>query len=294
MTSSSKTRTLQELRELARQRGLTGYSRLRKEELEHLLADTKPTAAKVAPEADTARPRTAAARKTSASGAANRTTGKAKTSAPTRKKPAGPVMQGTAGVTSWRDEQQVEVAKYAIAPPDAPPAPSGLPARDLGEDIERLPAIREPLLCLLPQKPGVVHGYWALPPDEPARAQALCLRLGRLHETGIQVLAETRLPGTHGHWYFQVDDGADTGELFLHLGYYDAGGEFVSALQRSLARIPSLYASAQRDRRWQVSDARFRDMYLRAGGVLRAGRLSWGDSVSSPGGHPAGPSIRNT
>jgi hypothetical protein len=293
MTSSSKTRTLQELRELARQRGLTGYSRLRKDELERLLADTRPATAKMPPEGDSVRPRTAAARKAAASGSAGRTTGKAKTSTPVRKKPAGPVTQGTAGITSWRDEQQVEVAKYAVTPPDAPPAPSGLPARDLGEDIEQLPAIREPLLCLLPQKPGVVHGYWALPPDEPVRTQALCLRLGRLHETGIQVLAETRLPGAHGHWYFQVDDGADSGELFLHLGYYDAGGEFVSALQRSLARIPSLYASAQRDRRWQVSDAQFRDMYLRAGGVLRAGRLSWDDSVSSPGGHPAGSSIRN-
>jgi len=77
---------------------------------------------------------------------------------------SSPVPPTTALAQSSTDvEQRVESAKYAFAPPGTN-VQEPTYAADLGEDIERLPEIRESVLCLLPQKPGVLHGYWVLPP----------------------------------------------------------------------------------------------------------------------------------
>ena len=183
-------------------------------------------------------------------------------------------------------EQQVESAKYAFAPPGTP---EPVYAADLGEDIDRLPAIREPLLCLLPQKPGVLHGYWVLPPALLDAEQSPRLRLATYTGDRLTVLGEQPVSTGRGHWYFHVEESVEPGALYLQLGRYRSDGEFVSIIERGIARIPSLYASTHTDRRWWVSDAQFRAMYRRAGGLERGARLGWAGSASSPGGALAWP-----
>jgi len=188
-------------------------------------------------------------------------------------------------VTTYTDaEQRIESAKFAFAPP-------GVTLREptygagFEEDIDRLPEITTPLLCILPQKPGVLLGYWVLPPGRTLPYPALRLRLAQLTGEGSRILEEVELPGAHGYWYFHVGETLDVGALYLQLGYYTTDGRFINAIERGIARVPSLYASSHTDRRWWVSEERFRAMYQRAGGQVRDARLGWpGSSASSPGG----------
>lgn len=182
-------------------------------------------------------------------------------------------------------EQRIETAKYAVVAPGM-----ALGARrlaDLGEDIDRLPAMRSAQLTLLPQKPGILCASWALPAGFGVAVERLRLRLCRLAGQDIEVLEETPLPAARGQWYFHVPLEPELGLYGAHLGYYNGGG-FVSAMELAVARIPTLYASSALDRRWRVSEAQFRAMYLRAGGVLRTDRLAWLGATSSPGGAAPG------
>ena len=185
------------------------------------------------------------------------------------------------------EEEQVESAKYATVLPGgvAPPAV----AADLGEDIDYLPPVTEPMLCLLPQKPGVLHGYWVIPPNTVPYPQSLKLRLGRIVRDAFEIIEEISLPHERGHWYFHLDESADAGAIYLQLGYYEPDGRFVTATRRGIARIPSLHASERTDRLWWVSEEQFRTMYRRAGGYLHGGRLGWFASISSPGGAARAP-----
>jgi len=165
------------------------------------------------------------------------------------------------------------------------------PAYGVGfeEDIDHLPEISTPMLCILPQKPGVLLGYWVLPPGRALSYQTLKLRLAQLTGAGIGVLQEVSLPGPHGYWYFHIGEALDVGGIYLQLGYYAPDGRFINAIERGIARVPSLYASSHTDRRWWVSEENFRAMYQRAGGAPREARLGWsGGSGSSPGGVHAG------
>ena len=157
-------------------------------------------------------------------------------------------------------------------------------AADLGEDIERLPVIRNPLLCLLPQKPGVLHGYWALPDASLLAAQTARLRLATYSGERLTILGEHSLPSRRGHWYFQVEDNIELDTVYLQLGRYQPDGEFVCVLQRGITALPRQYASVQTDRHWWVSDVQFRDMYRRAGGMEHGRQLGWAGSAGSPGG----------
>jgi hypothetical protein len=278
------TRTLEELRTLAKKLGLTGYSKLRKPELLRLLAT-----AQAAPRAGTAR----AAPKTSArAGKAKHRERKAPASTAPRKRAvkksaaqpaATPAVARTTSVADA--EQRVESAKYAFAPPDVT-VREPVYGAGFEEDIEHLPPISAPLLCLLPQKPGVLLGYWVLPPGRSLPDKSLKLRLAHLTDAGIGVLDEVSLPGPHGYWYFHVADDLNVGHVYLQLGYYTPDNRFVSAIERGIARVPSLYASSHTDRRWWVSEDTFRAMYQRAGGFVRDTRLGWAGSASSPGGPP--------
>jgi hypothetical protein len=183
------------------------------------------------------------------------------------------------------DEEQIESAKYAVVPPGS--AAPRVEAMDLNEDIDNLPPVTEPTLCLLPQKPGVLHGYWVLPPDSAARGRSFKLRLGRIARDVFEIIDEIALPSNRGQWYFHVNESTDTGEVYLQLGHYEPDGRFVIATRRGIARIPSLYASSRTDRLWWVSEEQFRAMYRRAGGHVRGPRLSWAASISSPGGAPS-------
>lgn len=253
-------KTLEELRAEARALGLTGYSRLAKKELLELLAREGKSAARAAD-----KPRRPAARK------------KPEIPPPSHPEPGAALSPQLARISS--EEERVETAKYAVVAPGVALGPRRLD--DLREDIDLLPALYQPFLCLLPQKPGILHAYWVLPPGfDVARTR---LRLCRVSGDALDVVEEIALPGARGQWYFHIPEGHDAGAWCVHLGHYDAAGQFVSSIERAVARIPSLYATGSIDRRWWLSEAQFRAMYLRAGGIVRTGQLAWTGSSSSPG-----------
>jgi hypothetical protein len=272
-----KAESIEALRALAKELGLTGYSKLRKAELLKLIA-TRERKAQAKPVTQT---RAMAKHTPTVTKAASRTL---KKSAAAKSKPSAPAATTPRSQASADVEQQVESAKYAFAPPGTN-VPEPAYTTDLREDIERLPEIRESLVCLLPQKPGVLHGYWVLPPTLLSADRSIRLRLARYVGDQLTILGEHPLPAERGHWYFHVEEAVELGTVYLQLGRYQPNGEFVSIVQRGMARIPNLYASAQTDRRWWVSDAQFRTMYRRAGGIERGAQLGWAGGVaSSPGG----------
>jgi hypothetical protein len=296
------TKTLTELRAQARARGLKGYSKISRRELERLLAASdspKPAAAKK-PEKTTSTKNISATKSKAARAPAKSalTRGKKKPNA-VRARTAAPATVPRAPAPQWEwagdisrqstEEERVESAKYATALPGSV-TPPAVVAADLGEDIDNLPPVTEATLCLLPQKPGVLHGYWVIPPNTVPKSRSLKLRLGRIVRDAFEIFEEISLPHERGHWYFHLDESADIGEIYLQLGYYEPDGNFVTATRRGIARIPSLHASERTDRLWWVSEKQFRAMYRRAGGIVRAGNLSWVASISSPGGAVPAPS----
>lgn len=265
-------KSAEELRKLARARGLRGYSKIRKSELLRLLrAGTKSAAS------------SAAEKKQRKAAPAARSTGKpAKRRAAAPTATSAPVTASSRPGNGGHTEQQIESSKYALVAPDQAPYAQRFTA-DLDENLDYLPAPAEPIICLLPQKPGVMHAYWSLNTPLSVPLGDLRLRLGRLLAEGIEFVEEVSLPSPHGHWYFHVDESLASGDFYLHLGSY-RDGQFVTAIRRGIARAPWLFASATIDRRWWINEERFNEMYLRAGGVRRHGRLAWPGSASSPGG----------
>lgn len=236
-------KTVQELRDLARAQGIKGYSRMRKGELLEALKSAAPGG-----------PRTTAPRK------------------PPAEVPA-PAHDADA------EEQAIERAKYVLAPEPAAEAPPE-PADDLHEPIDALPPLPAPVLQLLPQKPGVLHAYWSLAPEDAGRA-GLMLRLCQVSPRAARILVEVPLPADSGHWYFHIDPGLPATEVYLQLGHYDPEGRFVTAMDHGIVRVPRLYAAARTDRHWWISDREFERLYLRAGGLKQGDRLGWPGGTSS-------------
>jgi hypothetical protein len=284
MTMELESKSVKELRELAKQQGLANYSKLTKEELIRLLAAKKRGGAS---KPATGNKTTAAGKKPAAKkGSATRKTAAngrpAAGKAPKAERPAPPA-DLEPGLRADATETQVEEAKYVLTPPGIPEFVHREPA-DLGEDIDALPPIPEPLLCLLPQKPGVLHAYWVVDPPMLERKEGLRLRLTRLGESGqgVELLQEFEVNAASGHWYLHLPETEDPGDVFLQLGHYTSAGEFVSPLHRGTVRVPSLRAAAGKvDARWWFSDEQFREMYLRAGGYLRGTRLGWAGPAAS-------------
>jgi hypothetical protein len=297
------TKTLTELRTQARARGIKGYSKISRSELERLLTGSdsrKPPAAAKKPEKPSSAKNISATKSKAARAPAKSalTRGKKKpVVARARTKTPATVPSVPAPQWEWAGdisrqsagEEQVESAKYATSLPGSI-APPAVVAADLGEDIDNLPPVTEATLCLLPQKPGVLHGYWVIPPNTLPNSRSLKLRLGRIVRDAFEIIEEISLPHERGHWYFHLDESTDAGAIYLQLGYYEPNGNFVTATRRGIARIPSLHASDRTDRLWWVSEKQFRAMYRRAGGIVRAGRLGWAASISSPGGAIPAPS----
>jgi len=269
--------TLDELRTRARASGLRGYSNLRKKQLIELLKKQKAS--------PPAKAVSAVANKPLAAPTAPKKVGKSK-SAPPVGAPAPPVTcppaaSAAESVAPMIDvEQHIERAKFETGPRGATRAMLPSLSSNLQEDIDKLPDPTEPVLYLLPQKPGVVHTYWSL----QSGATATPLRLRLCYSTGdaIEVLEEVDIRSEHGHWYFYIPTSTDAESFFAQLGHYDDDGHFVSAVRRGVARIPSLYASTRTDRRWWISEQEFRALYQRAGGMTRGERLLWPGSFSSP------------
>jgi Rho termination factor, N-terminal domain len=281
MTNDEKLRskTLRELQALAKTRGLKRYSKLTKEQLTRLLvqAVTPTTTGR------TKKPRTRKSARTVQS-----TTPAKSPTAPLRSleriesasTAVAPPSSTASSAPVSATEEWVEQTKYASRPNGRAPAES---MTDLGEDIDRLPPLDEPVVCLLSQKPGVLHAYWVLPSGDEGARNDYKLRLCRISNDAVEIFEEVAVQARVGSWYFHVS-GANN--MQVQIGYYQ-DGRFVAARGRSVAQLPSLYASTRTDERWWVSDADFMRMYLRAGGFATADRFGWKASVGSPGGAPS-------
>lgn len=263
---SLDTKSLDELRTLARSTGLRGYSGLRKKQLIELLVKQKASPTKL----------NARKEKTAKS-----SDGRAKPAKPREKTSVDAKTSAKTTSTTPVTEEQIGSAKFQTTPPNTPLRQTFVSS--LHEDIENLPASGESMLCLLPQKPGVVHAYWTLQPG--AQTKPLKLRLCYASDDAMQLLDEVDVSGTSGHWYFQIPDTAELGSVIGHLGFYDTQGKFVTAIHRGIAHIPTLYASGATDRSWWISDDDFHAMYHRTGGVTRGKRLMWPASSSSSSQH---------
>ncbi|MHB8624201.1 MAG: DUF4912 domain-containing protein [Sulfuricaulis sp.] len=291
-----KAKTLKELHAQARNLGIKGYSKLSRAALERRLAvagEKKPDSGKKLPKKPSLnKPAPAKKIKAQPAPAKSKRPGRAKNPAATSSftktlpgaAPGASELRATGTRRLLSDEQRIENAKCAMVPPGGV-TPFTM-ATDLGEDIDHLPPISEPMVCLLPQKPGVLHGYWVVPQESALHAKSLKLRLGRLAGDALETIEEIDLPREFGHWYFHLDDTANINVVYLQLGYYAPDGRFITASHRGMARIPSLFASQKIDRLWWISEEKFRAMYLRAGGLARGARLGWASSISSPGAAP--------
>lgn len=286
--STISDKSLKELRARAKARGLKGYSKLTKEQLVRLLERSAPES--VGASARTKKKRSRA-EPTTTSSKTSKNARSIRPSAPPAiaAKPAPPPATAEKGpapsspdVPAFAvNEEWVERTKYALRPNGNAHAEV---SADLDEDIDRLPVLDEPVVCLLPQKPGVLHAYWVLPPDAPGERVDYKLRLCRMSGGATDVCEEVVVPAARGSWYFHVPDTNDNAGLLVQLGYY-RDGRFVSARGRSVAYLPSVYASTRTDERWWVSEADFMRMYLRAGGfVAPSDRYGWVAAVGSSGG----------
>jgi len=300
-----RSKTVEELRAAARARGLTGCSKLRKDELLRLLARKISTKAvkpvkpvkpvktvKAVKRVKVAKPakraKGSAPRKRITLTTATKKPRALRPSTPTRaavpaprSRPAKPTSQARAQTArAPTDEDRVESAKFSSALPDHDLTAPFVSA-DLGEDIECLPLLPGPLLGLLPQKPGILHGYWALEPGSLRHQPDLRIRLCRIRDRVLEVLDDIPLPGDSGRWYFHVGELPADSELYAQLGHYRPDGTFVTAIRRGIARVPSLHPSAHTDANWWISEADFRKMYARTGGRVDGRNLVWSASVSS-------------
>lgn len=265
-------KTLEKLRKLAKSLGIKGYSKLRKSDLARQITKVQTKAPAAAAQS---KPKPASAPQ--AEHAETRAKSAPRTNAERLAREARPARQAPRRVS---DEERAEEAKYAVAPPgrETPHAESGA---DLGEDIDRLPETNEPVLRLLPQKPGVLHGYWVLAPGTLARQADLKLRLSVLTDNTLAVLEECAVTQDRGTRYFHVDETLRGAEVYLQLGHYDDNHQFVTTIRRGVARIPDLHAAGAADRRWWISEEQFRTMYLRSGGFARGEDFGWSGSSSS-------------
>jgi hypothetical protein len=247
-------KTVAELRLAAKQRGFRGYSQWTKDQLVRALKAHQATEAS-APAMKQEQPAPS----------------DAKQSAPRTPPPAAPPTE-TPGRNG--EQQRIEDAKFlSTAPGIALHEPDF--TLSLEESIDVLPPLLAPTLSLLLQKPGVLHAYWVLDAGMLTRRPTLHLRLSRVTNDTVELLEETRVPSERGHWYFHVDDRLDPADFYLQLGQYGEHGQFTTALPRGIVRMPRLAASSEMDRQWWVSEERFREMYTRAGGVMREGQLRW-------------------
>lgn len=246
-------KSVKELRALARKKGIKGYSRMRKDELMLVLKKAQ-----------------------------TRTQNSSQSTLKPGKKASTSTLKSAATTPpSSDDEQRIEDAKFMLDPQAQTVQEF---ADDLGEDIDTLPDLRKARISLLPQKPGILHAFWSVAPEQLARQPELCLRLSFLQQQTIVVLQEAPLSHAQGHWYFHVDPNLMASEVYLQLGHYSADGEFHTDIERGIVRLPRLSASSAIDARWWLSESDFRRMYLRSGGrLLPGGKLAWSGGAGSSG-----------
>lgn len=237
-------KSVKALREMARELGITGYSKLRKDELiAELKAAKKPQ-----------KPGRAAAKSGN---------GKVKKTAPAKTTKAAKPAPAIVSHPTQNEEQRIENAKFVTSPVGATQK-THYPA-DLGEDIDNLPALSEPRLTLLMQKPGVLLASWFLSAGQSARQPDLRLRLGVLADKRFNVSQEAEVKQDRGNYYFHVDPSWPPYEIYLQLGYYEASGRFAIAIHRGIVRLPRLLSMTALGVNWGLDEAEFEQVVNRSG-----------------------------
>ena len=232
------TKTLEELRAEARTRGLTGYSRLTKAQLRALLDNSgkrvTPTAAKRAAKP----PRKTAARTPAKKKSMRAARGGAHPEPTTTLMPR---RENAAGA-----EESIEAAKYALT--TAGMTPGGRRLTDLLEDIDRLPTRAQPATpACCRRSPACCTPTGRCPRAPTSRARVCgCAGLTRRRSRSSRSCTSRRA------WTLVLPRARrrGAGAYCVHLGRYDAHGNFVSSFERAIARLPTLYAEARPDRQW--------------------------------------------
>ena len=259
-----KGKTVDELRALARSRGLKGYSRLTKDGLLRLLAVKKSIASKTTAKKkkQTKAGRTAttpAMKKKIASGSAIRrraTTPPPASKAKKRKIPPLPAIG---------DAEAAADAKFTIAMPGTR-RPQPAPARSLREPIEQLPALPVPMLLVMQQKPGAIHVSWQLPPESVSTPDSTRLRLIQGGPGGETVVHDIPLPARRGSRYLLLATVGLQSGMTVQVGRYHANGSFHADMQRTLNRLPDAGPAGHTHPRWWISAQDFARLYLHGGG----------------------------
>lgn len=247
------TKTVKELKEIARSLGITGYSGLRKEELLKAISASKakPAKAKTKVAAKKVAKPVEAAKKKTAKKVAQKTAKKppaAKSGSVVAPKPKAEIV--ARDLTEQNEEERIESAKFiTVAPGTAAIRGQYLP--DLGEDIDNLPALPGPRLSFLSQKPGVLLARWHLEPGQSQQA-ALMLRLGVLADQQFYIKQEVSVDSDNGSHYFHVDPSWPADSIYLQLGYFNTSGEFVVALRRGTVRLPRLFSPTSLGVNWAL------------------------------------------
>jgi hypothetical protein len=254
-----ETKTVKELRELARKLDVTGYSKLRKEELLTAIkkaAKTKPAAKAAAKKKAPAK----SAKKAAASSKAAKKKVVKKKAAAKMGKTAAPAEPAAEPVTrpalEATEEERIESAKFVTTVAGTAAYHSQFPP-DLGEDIDTLPDLGEPRLTLLLQKPGVLMASWHLEPGRIQRDRDLRLRLGVLADQKYHVKQEVPITDDRGNYYFHVDPEWPPSAIYLQLGHYGSNGRFIIAIRRGIVRLPRLFALSSLGINWALDEAEF-------------------------------------
>ncbi|KPK10368.1 MAG: hypothetical protein AMJ68_09430 [Acidithiobacillales bacterium SG8_45] len=262
------TKTVKELKEIARSLGITGYSGLRKEELLKAISASKarPTKAKKKVAAKkVAKPVKAAkrvAKKTAKKPAA------AKPGSVAAPKPKAEIV--ARDLTEENEEERIESAKFITVPPGTAALRGQYPP-DLGEDIDNLPALPGPRLSFLSQKPGVLLARWHLEPGQSQQA-ALMLRLGVLADQQFYIKQEVSVDSDNGSHYFHVDPSWPADSIYLQLGYFNTSGEFVVALRRGTVRLPKLFSPTSLGVNWALGVEDFKREVQQSGPLGQVSR----------------------
>lgn len=270
-------KSVKDLREMARDLGISGYSKLRKDELISAIkaAQTPKRAAgsKAGSKAKTATP-------TKSTKSAKTSKQVARADKPTATGASTPIPE--TGSVNGNEEQRIENAKYVTGTVGATRRTQYPP--DLGEDIDHLPSLSEPRLTLLMQKPGVLLASWMLEPGHCARQPGLRLRLGVLADQQFKVSQEVEIDHDQGSYYFHVDPSWPLTEIYLQLGSYEAGGRFAIAIRRGIVRLPRLLALTALGVNWALEETEFESVVAQSGPLGRAPRRTVAAAPSSPGG----------
>jgi uncharacterized protein len=270
MTAESlKTRSLKDLAQMAKKRGVPGWHAMKKEQLVRALTRVinRANAKRTAPSTTAA---TKVTRTLAASAPSSKHSGG--NGAVHRNGVARPAAVRTKKVT--RDEKQLEqirtrtdrMKNLATVRPDAPDGP----ARDR--------------LVAMVRDPYWLHAYWELTRQGVRRAEAALgqewhmarpvLRLLEVSSSGTtsssaKVLRDIDIHGNVSNWYVDVQDPPHS--FRLEIGYLTASGRFFVLARSNVVSTPRAGAADSIDENWTDVAENFDKIYAMSGGYSANG-----------------------